>query len=305
MRFRVKSLFQSFIFRYLFGIAAVASVFALRIWLIPLTGTGAPFVLSLAAVLVTSLFAGVGPAICAVLLSMLLGAYTIVVGADSSIVQASSQSLLFAVDGIVIVYLTFLTKKWARSLRNANRQVHESEEKYRTLFDSIDKGFCVVEVLFDDADNVLDYRFLEVNRAFEKQTGISNAVGRRMREIAPAHEEHWFQIYGQIALTGESRRFESPALALGRFYDVCAFRLGRPEQRHVAILFNDITKRRQIEDALQESEQRLELAMQAGGIGTFDWNVRTNEVVWTKQSNAAVARPGVPRPRRCRAGTRR
>ena len=103
----------------------------------------------------------------------------------------------------------------------------------------------MVAVLFDDADNALDYRFLEVNRVFEKQTGISNAVGRRMREIAPAHEEHWFQIYGQIALTGESRRFENPANALGRFYDVYAFRVGRPEQRHVAILFNDITERKQ------------------------------------------------------------
>ena len=95
-----------------------------------------------------------------------------------------------------------------RQAETAKEQLRESEEKYRALFDSIDEGFCVVEVLFDDADNALDYRFLEINRVFEKQTGISNAVGRRMREIAPAHEEHWFQIYGQVALTGESRRFE-------------------------------------------------------------------------------------------------
>jgi PAS domain S-box-containing protein len=293
MTFRVNRLFQNTAFRYLFSIAAVASVFALRIWLIPLTGTGAPYLLFFAAVLVTCLFAGVGPAICAVLLSIPLGAYTFVVGAGYSIVQASFQSLLFAVDGIVVIYLTFLARKGARSLRNAIRQVRESEERYRTLFDSIDEGFCVVEVLFDDADNVLDYRFLEVNRVFEKQTGISNAVGRRMREIAPTHEEHWFQIYGQIALTGESRRFENPAHALGRFYDVYAFRVGRPEQRHVAILFNDITERKQIEEALHESEERFELAMEAGGIGTFDWNIRTNAVVWTEPSNAA-ARPSGP-----------
>jgi K+-sensing histidine kinase KdpD len=107
MKLRGNSLFQDAIFRYLFGIAAVASAFVLRIWLIPLTGTGAPFVLFFAAVLVTSLFAGVGPAICAVLLSMPLGAYTFVVGAGYSIVQASFQSLLFAVDGIVVIYLTF------------------------------------------------------------------------------------------------------------------------------------------------------------------------------------------------------
>ena len=59
-----------------------------------------------------------------------------------------------------------------RSLEHANRQVRESEEKYRALFDSIDQGFCVVEVLFDGADSPLDYRFLEVNQVFEKQTGI-------------------------------------------------------------------------------------------------------------------------------------
>ena len=70
----------------------------------------------------------------------------------------------------------------------------------------------------------------------------------------PANEEHWFQIYGQIALTGEPRRFQNPALALGRFFDVYAFRVGRPEQRQVAILFSDITKRKQAEEALHRSE---------------------------------------------------
>jgi K+-sensing histidine kinase KdpD len=89
MKLRGNSLFQDAIFRYLFGIAAVASAFVLRIWLIPLTGTGAPFVLFLAAVLVTSLFVGVGPAICTVLLSMPLGAYPFVVGASYSLVPAS------------------------------------------------------------------------------------------------------------------------------------------------------------------------------------------------------------------------
>jgi K+-sensing histidine kinase KdpD len=84
MKVRVNRLFQSTIFRYLLVIAAVVSAFVLRIWLIPLTGTGAPFVLLFAAVLVTSLFAGVGPAICAVLLSMPLGAYTFVVSAGYS-----------------------------------------------------------------------------------------------------------------------------------------------------------------------------------------------------------------------------
>jgi PAS domain S-box-containing protein len=139
-----------------------------------------------------------------------------------------------------------------RQAEIANARQRESEEKYRALFDSIDEGFCVIEVLFDDADNAVDLRFLEVNRAFDKHTGISNPVGHRIREIVPALEEHWFQIYGQVARTGESRRFESPAVALGRYYDVYAFRLGRPSQRQVAILFNDITERKRV-----ENEQRF------------------------------------------------
>jgi PAS domain S-box-containing protein len=134
----------------------------------------------------------------------------------------------------------------------AKEALHESEEKYRTLFDSIDEGFCTIEVLFDGNDKPVDYRFLEVNPSFEKQTGIQNARGRRMREIAPLHEEHWFEIYGKIALTGEPIRFENLAAQLHRWYDVYAFRVGEPQERKVAILFNDITERKRLERRVLE-----------------------------------------------------
>lgn len=267
MTFRINRLFEHTTFRYGFGVSVVAGAFAIRMWLVPWTGTGAPFVLFFASIVLTSLLAGVGPAILAVLLSMPLAAYSFVAGAGYSTAQAAFQSLLFALDGILVVYLTSRRNTAVRSLQEANRQVRESEEKYRRLFDSIDEGFCVIEVLFDDANNPVDYRFLEVNPVFEKQTGISNAVGRRMREIAPAHEEHWFQIYGQIALRGQARRFEKPAHALGRFYDVYAFRLGRPEERRVAILFNDITTRRQAEEALRVVSIELRQTLHTAATG--------------------------------------
>src|SRR5687768_18297826 len=120
---RAGTLFQNTFVRYLIAIALVASMFALKAWLTPWTGVGAPFVLFFAAVLVTSLIAGVGPGICAVMLSIPLGAYTFVIEAGYSIAQASFQSLLFAIDGTVVVYLTFVTKGAARSLQNANRRL--------------------------------------------------------------------------------------------------------------------------------------------------------------------------------------
>ena len=83
----------------------------------------------------------------------------------------------------------------------------ESEEKYRVLFDSIDEAFCTIEVAFDENERAVDYRFLLVNPSFARQTGIANAAGRWMREIAPRHEQHWFETYGRVALTGEPVRF--------------------------------------------------------------------------------------------------
>ena len=140
--------------------------------------------------------------------------------------------------------------------KRAVEELRQAEERYRELFESIDQGFCTIEVLFDENEKPIDYRFLIVNPAFERQTGIKNAVGRRMREIAPLHEEHWFQTYGQIALTGQARRFENPAAELQRYYDVYAWRVGEPAEHRVAILFNDITARKQTEEALREADRQ-------------------------------------------------
>jgi PAS domain S-box-containing protein len=145
--------------------------------------------------------------------------------------------------------------------KRAEAELRESEQNYRTLFESIDEGFCTIEVLFDQNEKPVDYRFLQISPSFERQTGIKNAAGRRMREIAPRHEEHWFEIYGSIALTGEPVRFESEAKQLGRWYDVYAFRVEDPKRRRVGILFNDITERKRAEAEARESERRYREAL--------------------------------------------
>jgi PAS domain S-box-containing protein len=141
--------------------------------------------------------------------------------------------------------------------KRAEVELRESEQNYRMLFESIDEGFCTIEVLFDQNQKPVDYRFLQINPSFERQTGIKNAAGRRMREIAPQHEEHWFEIYGRIALTGEAMRFENEAKQLERWYDVYAFRVEDPKSRRVGILFNDITERKRGEEKLRAGEKRL------------------------------------------------
>jgi PAS domain S-box-containing protein len=140
--------------------------------------------------------------------------------------------------------------------KRAELELRESEQNYRMLFESIDEGFCTIEVLYDRNEKPVDYRFLQVSPSFERQTGIKNAAGRRMREIAPQHEEHWFEIYGRIALTGEPMRFENEARQLGRWYDVYAFRVADSKRRLVGILFNDITERKRAEAEARDSERR-------------------------------------------------
>ncbi|MEH2251240.1 response regulator [Nostoc sp.] len=143
--------------------------------------------------------------------------------------------------------------------KQAESALRQSEKRYRTLFESIDEGFCVIEVLFDANSKPIDYRFLEINPAFEKQTGLSNVQGKRICELTPNHEEYWFEIYGKIVLTGEPHRFQNGAEALHRWFDVYAFPIGQPKSRKVAVLFNDITDRKQAEATVQASNKRLRL----------------------------------------------
>ena len=79
-----------------------------------------------------------------------------------------------------------------------------------------------------------------------------------MREIAPQHEKYWFEIYGKIALTGEPARFENEAAQLQRWFDVYAFRIGKPQQKKVAVLFNDTTKRKRAEEELRVLNRELQ-----------------------------------------------
>lgn len=145
-----------------------------------------------------------------------------------------------------------------RAMEKINAELRASEAKYRTLFTSIDEGFCLIEMLFDRDGGPVDYRFLETNPGFEKQTGLHDAAGKRIRELAPNHEEHWFQRFGQVALTGESIRFVNVARDLGgRWFDVYAFRLGGPHSRRVAILFTDITARIRLEEAASRQVKAL------------------------------------------------
>jgi PAS domain S-box-containing protein len=156
------------------------------------------------------------------------------------------------------------TIRYAVERSRSERALRESEERYHTLFRTMSEGFALHEILCDGQGRSCDYRFLDVNPAFEEQTGLRAAdlVGRTVREVLPGIEPIWIERYGRVALTGQPEQFEARSSFLGRWYDVRAYRTvpGR-----FAAVFTDITERRQVQ-AVQSF-----LAQSAGASGHEDF----------------------------------
>lgn len=168
-------------------------------------------------------------------------------------------------------------------VRAAEAALRQSEERFSAILQTIEAAFAIVQVKFDADDRPVDYQFVEVNPAFERQTGV-DLHGKWVTEFAPELERFWFDAYGHVAKTGEPASFESYAQAFGRWFDVRAVRVGAPADRRIAILFYDVTQRHDAEDRLRVSEslarenvQRVQLALAAGAIiGTWNWDLRTD-----------------------------
>jgi PAS domain S-box-containing protein len=144
----------------------------------------------------------------------------------------------------------------------AEEASRESEKRYRDLFNSMDEGFCIVDMLFDEYDKPVDYRFVEINPAFEKQSGLHNVVGKRVLEILPDLEKDSIEAYGKVAVSGESIRMVTKVEGLARWFDLYAFRFDGSKSSRVALLFSDITLRMQAEQTLGQLNAQLEQRVQ-------------------------------------------
>ncbi|MDZ7603820.1 MAG: PAS domain-containing protein, partial [Hoeflea sp.] len=148
--------------------------------------------------------------------------------------------------------------------RQAEMEARAQKERFRTLFENLESGFCIIRMIWDEAGTPVDYEFLEVNRAFARQSGIEDAVGKWIRrDIAQGHEQYWFDLYGKVARTGEAVSVEFPAEALHRWYQAQAFSIDSPGSDTVAVLFSDITANKQAELMLKASEEEFRTLAQS------------------------------------------
>lgn len=156
------------------------------------------------------------------------------------------------------------------------------EADYRQLFETMMDGFALHEIVLDGGGKPCDYRFLSLNPAFEAQTGLAAGVtvGRLASEIMPGDYKEWVELYGRVALTGAPVRLEKYSAALGRHYDILAF---RPRPGQFATIFKDITERRRTEQALKEKTSMLEIAGRAAKFGGWNVDLETGTCYWSDE----------------------
>ncbi len=145
--------------------------------------------------------------------------------------------------------------------RETEDALQASEQRHRSLFMAMSEGFALHEIICDAAERPVDYRFLEVNPAFEDLTGLArdDVVGRTLREVLPGEDPVWVEQYGNVALTGEPAHFEQYSPTLKRYYDVLAY---RPAPRQFAVVFVDTTERRRSARERERVLRRERLAEQ-------------------------------------------
>lgn len=139
---------------------------------------------------------------------------------------------------------------------NAEESLKVSEERYRSLFNSMNEGFALHEIILDENGNPYDYRFLDINPAFERLTGLKreDVIGKTHNQALPGDSSRWIEEYGAVALTGKPTHFENHSPALERHYEVFAY---RPATGQFAVIFVDITERKLAEEVLRTTLQRF------------------------------------------------
>jgi PAS domain S-box-containing protein len=150
--------------------------------------------------------------------------------------------------------------------KKAETDLRASETKFRTLFISMQEGFALHEIINNSEGHSVDYKFLDVNPAFEKLTGLiaEEIVGKSVIEVMPGTEKFWIEKYGKVANEMTELVFEHHSKVLKKYYRVVAF---SPEKGRFATLFEDVTEQRLLEKTQRENEEKFRTIFESVGTG--------------------------------------
>lgn len=184
-----------------------------------------------------------------------------------------TQGKVIAVAGIV----RDITAQRALALNLA-----EAEAQYRSLFMNMNSGFAFCQMIYRNGkpDNFV---YLEVNKQFSILTGLKNVVGKKVTDVLPGIKQsnpELFEVYGRVAKTQKPEQFETHSDAFGGWLSISVY---SPMKGYFAAVFDNITARKRTEEAVRRNETELRRAQRIGRIGNFDWDARTDTIVWSDE----------------------
>lgn len=173
---------------------------------------------------------------------------------------------------------------------STEKELRDSEARYRQLFENLVSAFALHEMVLDEQGNPIDYKFLDVNPAFETFTGLERRklIGKSVLDVLPGTEKYWIENYGKVALTGVPISFNNYSAELGRHYETHAF---SPRHGQFAVFFNDVTERVNMENQLRQSQKLQAVGQLAGGIA-HDFNNLLAGIMGYAELAMEEARPG-------------
>jgi PAS domain S-box-containing protein len=174
------------------------------------------------------------------------------------------------------------TIKMALYKHQSDQKLHRSEEKFRGLFNWMGEAIQLCELVLDEQGRPVDYIILEVNPAYEKETGLTReqVVGRRIKEILPVVEQAWLDRYGELLRTRKPIHFEEYNSSLDRWFDVFASPM---EGNQFAVVFSNITEHKQAEKTLMKLQDMYAETAQIGKVGGWELNIDSGKQVWTDE----------------------
>jgi PAS domain S-box-containing protein len=148
-------------------------------------------------------------------------------------------------------------RTWGAAERaRAEAALRESEVKFRAVFETMIEACCIFELIYNDLGQPVDWKILEANPGYEKQSGLKDVAGKLASEVMPGTEPYWIETFGRVVETGEAEQIEKWHQPTGRWIHSSTARVGGSGSRRLASVFYDITQRKRAEQVLRESEER-------------------------------------------------